>query len=54
LHDLESARAAGAIAVAVLSGVASREVLAPHADYVIADIGELPELFAIASAIATR
>jgi len=38
----------------VLSGVASREVLAPHADYVIADIGELPELFAIASAIATR
>ena len=33
LHDLECARAAGAIAVAVLSGVASREDLAPHADY---------------------
>jgi phosphoglycolate phosphatase len=49
LHDLESARAAGAIAIAVLSGVASREDLAPHADYVIADIGELPALFAIAS-----
>jgi phosphoglycolate phosphatase len=49
LHDLESARAAGAIAVAVLSGVASREDLAPHADYVVADIGELAALFAIAS-----
>jgi phosphoglycolate phosphatase len=44
LHDLDSARAAGAIAVAVLSGVAGRDELAPHADYVIADIGELPEL----------
>ena len=33
LHDLECARAAGAIAVAVLSGVADREDLAPHADY---------------------
>jgi phosphoglycolate phosphatase len=52
LHDLESARAAGAIAIAVLSGVASREDLAPHADYVIADIGELPALFAIRSADA--
>ena len=54
LHDLESARAAGAIAIAVLSGVASREDLAPHADYVIADIGELPALFAIASGGAPR
>ena len=42
LHDLDSARAAGALAVAVLSGVAGREALSPHADYVIADIGELP------------
>ncbi len=50
LHDLESARAAGAIAVAVLSGIASREDLAPHADYVVADISELPALFAIAGA----
>jgi len=46
LHDLECARAAGAIAVAVLSGLATREDLAPHADYVIADIGELPALVA--------
>src|SRR6185437_9404028 len=46
LHDLECARAAGAIAVAVLSGVATRDDLAPHADFVIADIGELPALVA--------
>jgi phosphoglycolate phosphatase len=46
LHDLECARAAGAIAVAVLSGIADREELAPHADFVVADIGELPELVA--------
>ena len=44
LHDLDSARAAGAISIAVLSGVAMREELAPHADFVIADIGELPAL----------
>jgi phosphoglycolate phosphatase len=49
LHDLESARAAGAIAVAVLSGVAAREELAPHADYVVNDISALPALFGIAS-----
>jgi len=46
LHDLDCARAAGAVAVAVLSGVATREDLAPHADHVIADIGELPGLIA--------
>jgi len=31
-HDLHAARAAGAIAIAVLSGPASREELEPHAD----------------------
>ncbi len=46
LHDLECARAGGAIAVAVLSGLATRAELAPHADFVIADIGELPALVA--------
>jgi phosphoglycolate phosphatase len=46
LHDLESARAAGAVAIAVLSGIAGREDLAPHADYVIGDIGDLPALVA--------
>jgi phosphoglycolate phosphatase len=46
LHDLDSARAAGAVAVAVLSGIAGREELAPHADHVIADTGDLPALVA--------
>jgi phosphoglycolate phosphatase len=46
LHDLDSARAAGAIAVAVLSGIAGRDELAPHADLVIDDIGDLPALLA--------
>jgi phosphoglycolate phosphatase len=41
LHDLHSARAAGAYAVAVLSGLATREELAPHADVVLKDVGEL-------------
>ena len=45
-HDLDAARAAGALAIAVLSGPASREVLAPHADYVIDDITFLGELVA--------
>ena len=43
-HDLHAARAAGAVAIAVLSGPAPREVLAPHADHVIASILELPDL----------
>ena len=46
LHDLDSARAAGAVSIAVLSGVATREELAPHADFVVADIGALPALIA--------
>lgn len=47
LHDLHAARAAGAIAVAVLTGplgAASRPELEPHADHVIASIAELPDL----------
>ena len=44
LHDLDCARAAGAVAIAVLSGVATREDLAPHADFVIDDIGGLAGL----------
>ena len=50
LHDLGCAKAAGALAVAVLSGIASREELAPYADCVIADIGELPGLLTRRSA----
>lgn len=42
LHDLHAGRAAGMICVAVLTGVAPAEVLAPHADVVLPDIGALP------------
>ena len=44
LHDLDCARAAGALGVAVLTGPATREVLAPRADHVIEDIAALPAL----------
>ncbi|NHB78525.1 HAD family hydrolase [Rhodobacter calidifons] len=42
LHDLEAGRAAGMRRIAVLTGVARREDLAPHADAVLRDIGEIP------------
>ena len=45
-HDLDAARAAGALAIAVLSGPAGREELAPHADHVLDDISTLPGLLA--------
>lgn len=41
VHDLDAARAAGAQAVAVLTGPACREVLEPHADHVIDGLGDL-------------
>lgn len=41
-HDLEAARAAGMIPIAVLTGPAEHDDLAPHADAVLADIGALP------------
>lgn len=44
LHDLHAARAAGAVAIAVLSGPVGRDVLAPHADHVIGSIAALPDL----------
>jgi phosphoglycolate phosphatase len=40
-HDLVAARAAGAIAVGVLSGPVPRERLVPHADVLLASIAEL-------------
>ncbi len=46
LHDLDAARSAGALAIAVLSGPADRAALEPHADFVIEHIGELPALIA--------
>lgn len=44
-HDMEMARAAGvALRIGVLTGPASRERIAPHADIVIDSIAELPAL----------
>jgi phosphoglycolate phosphatase len=47
IHDLHAARAAGALAVLVLSGPlreAARAELEPHADHVIGTIADLPDL----------
>ncbi|MGC1430010.1 MAG: HAD family hydrolase [Albidovulum sp.] len=41
-HDLVAGRAAGMRTVAVLTGVADAEELAPYADVVMQDIGHLP------------
>ena len=45
-HDLEAGRAAGMRSIAVLTGIARREELAPHADVVLHDIGEIPDWLA--------
>ncbi|WP_415919991.1 HAD family hydrolase [Tateyamaria sp. SN6-1] len=42
LHDLLAGKAAGMRSVAVLTGMASAETLAPHAVAVLPDIGALP------------
>lgn len=42
-HDLIAARAAGMHAIAVLTGVATAEDLAPYADVVLPDISALPQ-----------
>ena len=45
VHDMATARAAGCgLAVAVLTGLAGRDRLVPHADVVIASIAELEEI----------
>jgi phosphoglycolate phosphatase len=43
LHDLEAARNAGSIAVAVASGPTPREKLEPHADVLLPSIAQLEE-----------
>ncbi|PSC04688.1 HAD family hydrolase [Alsobacter soli] len=43
-HDLHAARAAGAVAIAVLSGPAPRDELQPFADHVVESIAQLPAL----------
>lgn len=42
-HDLRAGRAAGMRTIAVLTGLATHEELAPHADVVLRDIGEIPQ-----------
>jgi len=42
VHDLTAARAAGAVAVGVLSGPTPRADLAPHADALIGSVTDLP------------
>lgn len=42
-HDLVAGRAAGMRCVAVLTGIATRDQLAPFADVVLPDIGHLPD-----------
>ena len=44
MHDLDAARAAGAVGIAVLSGPASPDEIKRHADHVIDDISHLPAL----------
>jgi len=41
-HDLNAGRAAGMTCIAVLTGIARQEALAPYADVVLPDIGHLP------------
>lgn len=41
-HDLHAGRAAGMQTIAVLTGTAGADVLAPFADVVLRDIGEIP------------
>ena len=41
-HDLDSGRAAGMTTIGVLTGLATRADLAPHADVVLDDIAALP------------
>jgi len=43
LHDLHAGRAAGMRCVAVLTGSAGRDELAPHADAVLDHVGQLPD-----------
>lgn len=42
-HDLRAGRAAGMVTVAVLTGVAGREALAPQADVVLDSIAAMPD-----------
>jgi phosphoglycolate phosphatase len=43
-HDLHAAKAAGAVRIAIGTGPASLDDLAPHADHCIETMAALPEL----------
>jgi phosphoglycolate phosphatase len=45
-HDLFAGRAAGMVCIGVLTGLADKATLAPHADLVLPDIGHLPDYLA--------
>ena len=45
LHDLQMARAAGAISIGITSGASSADTLEPYADILLRDIGELGSYF---------
>lgn len=53
VHDLRAARAGGAVAVGIATGIASAQDLAPHADHVVHSLGELLELPMIAVPLAS-
>jgi len=44
INDMNFAHNGGAIAVGVLSGVSSREQLAPAADYILDSVADVPAL----------
>lgn len=46
-HDLVAGRAAGMLAIGVLTGMAARSDLDPYADLVLNDIGEIPALLSV-------
>ncbi len=46
LHDLHAARAAGMVAIGVLTGVAEADDLAPHSDVVLPHIGHIAQWLA--------
>ena len=50
-HDLHAGRAAGMRTIAVLTGTAVTAQLAPFADVVLADIGEIPAWLAAQGAV---
>ncbi|MEE9446551.1 MAG: HAD family hydrolase [Arenicellales bacterium] len=45
LHDLQMAKAAGSLAIAVLSGASDRKTLTPYADFIIDDIIDLRNIY---------